>query len=200
MPWGLWSSPPRPAPPGGGKGDETPTSSQSQTSATSQPPPSSTSPSPSPDQAERATDTSITSLFSSPKSVLTAAIESITGQKQAQALSWNDSLNKTDWKHYKEPRNWLPPALAVAAALGILQFYRSYLRRFPGTVHIAPGFFRRRSLFGRVTSVGDGDNFHLFHTPGGRLAGWGWLRRVPKDKKVLRGRTVSLYVVRHWLC
>jgi hypothetical protein len=41
--------------------------------------------------------------------------------------------------------------------------------------------------------VGDGDNFRVFHTPGGRLAGWGWLpwRRVPKEKKDLKNKTVS---------
>ena len=61
----------------------------------------------------------------------------------------------------------------MTAALGLHQFYRSYLRRLPGTGHVSPGYFRRRSLLGKVTSVGDGDNFHLFHTPGGRLAGWG---------------------------
>jgi hypothetical protein len=43
-----------------------------------------------------------------------------------------------------------------------------------------------------VTSVGDGDNFRIFHTPGGRLAGWGWLlwKRVPRGKKELRDNTV----------
>jgi hypothetical protein len=65
------------------------------------------------------------------------------------------------------------------------------LRHIPGSGHIAPSFFRRRSLLGKVTSVGDGDGFHMFHTPGGRLAGWGWLRSVPKDRKELKGRTVS---------
>ncbi len=75
--------------------------------------------------------------------------------------------------------------------MSLLAFYQSYLRRIPAVDHIAPGFYRRRSLFGKVTSVGDGDGFHLFHTPGGRLAGWGWLRRVPKDKKKLKGKTVS---------
>jgi len=106
-------------------------------------------------------------------------------------VSWNESLNKMDWQHFKEPSNWIPSLLVTATALGLLRFYRSYLRRIPGTDHIKPTFFRRRSLFGRVTSVGDGDNFHMFHTPGGRLAGWGWLRRVPTERKELKGRTVS---------
>ncbi len=105
-------------------------------------------------------------------------------------ISWDESLNKIDWEHFKEPRNWIPTLLVTATALATLQLYRSYLRRIPGTGYISPSFFHRRSLYGRVTSVGDGDNFHLFHTPGGRLAGWGWIRKVPTDRKDLKGRTV----------
>lgn len=49
-------------------------------------------------------------------------------------------------------------------------------------------------MFGTVTSVGDADNFRLFHTPGGRLTGWGWLpgRQVPTEKGQLVGKTVRL--------
>lgn len=97
-----------------------------------------------------------------------------------------------DWEHIKEPQHWVPTALVTTATVVLLQIYRSYLRRIPGVNYIQPKFFRKRSLFGRVTSVGDGDNFHLFHTPGGRLAGWGWLRRVPKKKTDLRGKTIPI--------
>jgi len=47
-----------------------------------------------------------------------------------------------------------------------------------------------------VTSVGDADNFRLFHTPGGRLTGWGWLpgRRVHDDKKWLKDKTVHVRI------
>lgn len=107
------------------------------------------------------------------------------------SIPWTDSLNGTDWQHFKDPRNWVPTVLATTTILVSIQFYRSYLRRFPGAAHVQPSFFRKRSLFGRVTSVGDGDGFHLFHTPGGRLAGWGWLRRVPEKKPELKGKTVS---------
>ncbi|CAK7214536.1 putative endonuclease lcl3 [Sporothrix curviconia] len=111
-----------------------------------------------------------------------------------QFTSWTDSLNKTDWTHYRDPHTWVPPALAVGAALGFSAFYRSYLRRIPTTNHIRPNFFRKRSLLGRVTSVGDGDNFHMFHTPGGRLAGWGWLRKVPSYRKDLKGKTIPVRI------
>lgn len=109
-------------------------------------------------------------------------------------VSWDTSLNATDWKHYAEPRQWVPSLLVTLTVLGSLHFYRSYLRRIPGTDYIKPGYFRSRSLFGRVTSVGDGDNFHLFHTPGGRLAGWDWARRVPSDRKALKGKTIPVRI------
>jgi hypothetical protein len=86
--------------------------------------------------------------------------------------------------------DWAPNAIAVVMALGAVHLWTAYLRRIPGSSHIRPSFFRRRSLFGRVTSVGDGDGFHMFHTPGGRWAGWGWLRRVPRTRAALRGKTV----------
>lgn len=45
-----------------------------------------------------------------------------------------------------------------------------------------------------MTRVGDADNFHLFHQPGGRLTGWGWFpgRKIPEKKGLLKGKTVCL--------
>lgn len=47
-------------------------------------------------------------------------------------------------------------------------------------------------MFGQATSVGDGDNFRLYHTPGGRLLGWGWMpgRKVPQRPKT--GQTIAV--------
>ncbi|KAI0164657.1 SNase-domain-containing protein [Xylariaceae sp. FL1272] len=108
------------------------------------------------------------------------------------AVSWADSLNGTDWEHYKDPRNWVPTLLVTTTVVVSLQIYRSYLRRIPGAVYVQPSFYRKRSLFGKVTSVGDGDNFHLFHTPGGRVTGWGWLRTVPSKRAELKNRTIPI--------
>jgi len=103
--------------------------------------------------------------------------------------SWADSLNAN---HYKDPRNIIPIVLGTTTLLVTARLYSSYLRRIPAATYIRPGFFRKRSLFGTVTRVGDADNFHLFHTPGGRLAGWGWApgRKIPEDKKLLKNNTV----------
>lgn len=113
------------------------------------------------------------------------------GDDKKRPVSWTDSLNATDWRHYTDPRTIVPTILLTATILASVRIYRSYLRRIPEATYIQPGFFRRRSLFGTVTRVGDGDGFHLFHTPGGRLAGWGWLRKIP-EKKSLKGKTVCI--------
>ncbi|KAK9488002.1 hypothetical protein V1527DRAFT_459091 [Lipomyces starkeyi] len=61
-------------------------------------------------------------------------------------------------------------------------FYYRYLRRFPTALSIPQSMYAKgRTLSGRVVFVGDGDNFRLYHTPGGIFAGWDWLRRVPYE-------------------
>ncbi|KKZ60166.1 hypothetical protein EMCG_05088 [[Emmonsia] crescens] len=106
---------------------------------------------------------------------------------------WNASLSARDWAgEFKDPRNLIPTLLLTGGILFCVRIHRQYLRRIPVATNISPAYFHKRSLFGRVTSVGDGDNFRMFHTPGGRLAGWGWLpfRKVPTAKKELKDRTV----------
>lgn len=95
-----------------------------------------------------------------------------------------------DWRPYAEPQTIISTIALTSACIGFYKFYRTFLRRIPAAVNINPSFFRKRSVFGQVTSVGDGDNFRIFHTPGGWLAGWGWWRPIPKDKKALKNNTV----------
>lgn len=110
-----------------------------------------------------------------------------------KSTDWSSLLTTTPSQLFFARENILPTAVLTGTCLAFYAFYRSYLRRIPVAGNISPGFFRKRSLVGRVTSVGDGDNFRVFHTPGGRLAGWGWLpwRRVPNEKKELKNKTVS---------
>ncbi|KAL4907538.1 putative endonuclease lcl3 [Aspergillus multicolor] len=105
-----------------------------------------------------------------------------------------DSEVLLDWAAFTEPRTLIPTLILTSAILSAASFHRSYLRRFPDAPSIDAAYFRRRSILGKVTSVGDGDNFRIFHTPGGRLAGWGWLpwKRIPKGKKELRDNTVHV--------
>ncbi|KAF4124121.1 Staphylococcal nuclease-like proteinue [Geosmithia morbida] len=108
-----------------------------------------------------------------------------------QPVSWTDTIGQPA-KAFGAAQEWAPVVVCSLASMGALQLYANYLRRIPGAAFVRPSFFRSRSLFGRVTSVGDGDNFHLFHTPGGKAVGWGWLRSVPTGRKQLKDRTISV--------
>lgn len=116
-----------------------------------------------------------------------------TSDEEVPAVNWTDKLNATDWSLYANPQSIIPTVVLTGAALFIVRLYRHHLGRIPRVGSIEPKLYRRKSLLGRVTSVGDGDNFRLFHTPGGRLTGWGWLpgRRVPKVKDDLKDETVG---------
>ncbi|CCE65047.1 hypothetical protein TPHA_0J02270 [Tetrapisispora phaffii CBS 4417] len=71
--------------------------------------------------------------------------------------------------------------LISGSTFGAYFCYNRYLRQISKATDIPIGIFRKRWLYGKVTAVGDGDNFHFYHTPGGVLGGWGWIRRVPKS-------------------
>ncbi|CRK37218.1 hypothetical protein BN1723_004276 [Verticillium longisporum] len=107
------------------------------------------------------------------------------------AKSWNSLLPKPD-PPLQAAKEWAPVFLTAVGSLAAFMFYQSYLRRFAGAASIQENFFRKRSLLGRVTSVGDGDGFHLYHTPGGKLAGWGWFRKIPEGRSNLKGETISI--------
>ncbi|KAK5990490.1 putative endonuclease LCL3 [Cladobotryum mycophilum] len=111
-------------------------------------------------------------------------------EPKKRPVSW-DSLNEEKGP-LTAAKEWAPIVIFSLVGLGALQLYANYLRRIPGAAFIQPKFYRNRSLFGKVTSVGDGDNFHLFHTPGGKAVGWGWLRRIPDKRKDLKGRTIPI--------
>ncbi|KAJ9625854.1 putative endonuclease lcl3 [Taxawa tesnikishii (nom. ined.)] len=113
------------------------------------------------------------------------------------ATSWDSSLNATDWSHYTSPQTIITSTIFSLATLTLYRLYRLHLRRIPSAAHITPSAYRSRSLFGYVTSVGDGDGFRLFHTPGGRLAGWGWFpgRRIQTWKgKEVKDATISVRI------
>ncbi|CAO3595843.1 unnamed protein product [Absidia cylindrospora] len=72
-------------------------------------------------------------------------------------------------------------------------FYRFVVgKRFPTAGHIPPEAFSKRTVIrGKVTSVGDSDNFRIYHTPG---LGWGWLRNVPTIRKELKDQTIPIRI------
>ncbi|EDO19416.1 hypothetical protein Kpol_1002p63 [Vanderwaltozyma polyspora DSM 70294] len=90
--------------------------------------------------------------------------------------------------------------LISGSTLGAIAGYNRYLKQVTKATDIPNYMFRKRWMYGKVTAVGDGDNFHLFHTPGGIFGGWGWLRKVPKLPKsdsngliVSRKKTSNFY-------
>ncbi|GME70064.1 hypothetical protein B5S28_g3367 [[Candida] boidinii] len=80
------------------------------------------------------------------------------------------------------------------AILGGYRFYINNLRRISTSADIPSHLFRKKFLHGKVTSVGDGDNFHFYHLPGGVMAGWGWLRSLPEinNFKKLKNKTIHV--------
>ncbi|KAF7503874.1 hypothetical protein GJ744_003071 [Endocarpon pusillum] len=127
-------------------------------------------------------------------SFLSTSKSASTSPPSRKSADWSSLITTTSSQLFFARENILPTAVLTGTCLALYAFYRSYLRRIPVAGNISPGFFRKRSLVGRVTSVGDGDNFRVFHTPGGRLAGWGWLpwRRVPNEKKELKNKTIHI--------
>jgi hypothetical protein len=107
-------------------------------------------------------------------------------KKKHVSESWVDSLT--------DVRTVIPTIALTVTSVAAARLYKTYLRRIPSVNHIKPNYFRRKGVFGQVTSVGDADNFRLYHTPGGRIAGWGWLpwKRVPKKRDGLTNQTVGL--------
>lgn len=103
-----------------------------------------------------------------------------------ERISWTNSFENT----IKKPSDLFLQFSVVFGAIMVFGFWKSHLRRIAKAGNIDEKYYRTRSLLGKVTHVGDGDNFRMFHTPGGRLAGWGWLRKVPVGKQELKGRTV----------
>lgn len=118
-----------------------------------------------------------------------------TANPSDSSLATNPVSNQLDldWHSYITPQTLISTAVLTSGCIGFYKFYRTFLRRIPAAGNISPAFFRKRSVFGKVTSVGDGDNFRIYHTPGGWLAGWGWWRSIPTNKKALKDNTVYPY-------
>lgn len=97
-----------------------------------------------------------------------------------------------------QPSNLISTALLTTTILTIVALQRRFARRIPNATSVPQTYIlplQRRfthSLFGRVTSVGDADNFRLFHTPLGLLGLWHTLRHVPNDAKQLKNNTVHI--------
>ncbi|RDX49048.1 staphylococcal nuclease [Lentinus brumalis] len=84
-------------------------------------------------------------------------------------------------------------AVGVLFGLGAQYVYARYLRRIPNAEWVTPDMLaRRRWIKGYVTSVGDADNFRVYHTPG---IGWRWplkFRSIPVGRTDLKDKTIHI--------
>ncbi|KDQ52342.1 hypothetical protein JAAARDRAFT_40235 [Jaapia argillacea MUCL 33604] len=103
--------------------------------------------------------------------------------------------------HITHSLSSLPPHLILftGLTLGVLStttstfLYNRYFKRIRSSDWVLPSVFaRKRWVKGVVTSVGDADNFRLYHTP---AFGWRWplkFRRVPSKARVLVNNTLHI--------
>ncbi|KAJ5573419.1 uncharacterized protein N7459_007846, partial [Penicillium hispanicum] len=120
--------------------------------------------------------------------------DSSSGSSSHPTPTTNNPIFSLDWAAFAEAKTLISTVVLTSGILLTVRIHRRYLRRFPDAPSISPSFLRRRTIFGQVTSVGDGDNFRIYHTPGGRLTGWGWLpwKKVPTTKKELKDNTIHI--------
>ncbi|KAK9459042.1 micrococcal nuclease [Lipomyces oligophaga] len=98
-------------------------------------------------------------------------------------------------------RTFVESCAVTTVMLGSVYLYSRYLKRFPTAMDIPRRFIEfNRPIRGRIVYVGDGDNFRLFHTPGGMFAGWNWLRRVPYEQKSSKTQKLSSNTISVRLC
>ncbi|QEU61407.1 Lcl3 [Kluyveromyces lactis] len=101
--------------------------------------------------------------------------------------------------HYFYPTVLLFSILLTGGVLTATSFYNKHLRQYKSAKDIPEAVFKKQWLYGKVTSVGDGDNFHFFHTPSGIFGGWGWLRSTPELQTVTLDTSVEVpQSVRWW--
>ncbi|PBK96916.1 nuclease [Armillaria gallica] len=86
-------------------------------------------------------------------------------------------------------------AVGGVTTFGGRRVYTRYFRRIQNGDWVTPDMIaRKRWVKGVVTSVGDSDNFRLYHTP---AFGWRWpikFRRVPTTAKDLKDKTLHIRI------
>jgi len=118
--------------------------------------------------------------------------------------SWGDSKSPDELVSKVKARieSLPPPVLALSGfALGsmttvtVTLVYARFFRRLKNGDWLTPDYFaKRRWIKGVVTSVGDSDNFRLYHTPS---FGWRWpikFRRIPSAAKDLSNQTLHIRI------
>ncbi|KAI0295108.1 hypothetical protein B0F90DRAFT_1927656 [Multifurca ochricompacta] len=83
--------------------------------------------------------------------------------------------------------------LGSATTLGTSAIYRRFFKRIRNAHWVTPNLLKRkRWITGVVTSVGDADNFRLYHTPGFGWRGPFKFRHIPTGIRKLSGKTIHI--------
>ncbi|KAJ4480981.1 hypothetical protein J3R30DRAFT_3462874 [Lentinula aciculospora] len=108
------------------------------------------------------------------------------------------SLKLREIKEYVETKvSSIPSQFLVASAfaagaittIGASRIYGRYFRRIQNSDWITPEIFeKKRWIKGVVSSVGDADNFRLYHTPGLKF------RRIPSTAKEFKNQTIHIRI------
>lgn len=115
---------------------------------------------------------------------------SVTQHMSDEPLLLSEELPSVSVLH---PKVLLLSAGFTGAAAASYFLYGRYVRRVKTYLDLTPAILDgQRKLYGKVTRVGDGDNFRFFHTPGGVLLGWGWLRKIPDTRSGLKDQTLMV--------
>ncbi|OWZ78372.1 mitochondrial protein [Cryptococcus neoformans Tu401-1] len=95
-----------------------------------------------------------------------------------------------------------PVFIGIVSAVGASAFtllgvmgYRRYWKRIKNADYVTSELLRRKAwVKGIVTSVGDGDNLRLYHTPGPFFQYPLKIRTIPTTQKGLRNETISIRI------
>lgn len=133
---------------------------------------------------------------------LGAKAHTVADSIREQTSSTTDSFKQISSNSFlnalSQPSTLLATAVLTTSILTLLALQRRFLKRYPTATSLPETFLLpstkrfTRSIFGHVTSIGDADNFRLYHTPLGRLALWGFLRRIPDTPKELKNNTIHI--------
>ncbi|KAF8588123.1 SNase-domain-containing protein [Ramaria rubella] len=117
--------------------------------------------------------------------------------KPEEKTSFKDSLDyftqHFNFDVFATPQVVVAFALGSLSTVGAVALQSRYFKRIPTSEWVHPRLIAKRKwIKGIVTSVGDGDGFRLYHTPG---LFWRWplkLRKVPTNAKELKDETIHI--------
>ncbi|KAI0944296.1 hypothetical protein AcW1_002042 [Taiwanofungus camphoratus] len=85
--------------------------------------------------------------------------------------------------------------LGSAIGISVVCVYGRFFKRIPNAEWVTPDMLaKKRWIKGYVTSVGDPDNFRVYHTP---AFGWRWplkFRRIPSANRDLKDQTIHIRI------